>query len=158
MSLLKQKFLLDLGHTPPPILQKGTFFTLSLTLTLQIVSLFRIFCNFLEQSDEYLTRKTFCISSDTIAFLARVKLGIRARQVPLHLGYLHVVCWYLHKPESHQQSLNNIQGEKTSLQNLSETPCNSCRADRVKSTGPCRADRLRKTHEIVRWPQEKWLS
>ena len=53
----------------------------------------------------------------------------------------------------------NIQGvsEKTSLYNFSETPCNSCKADRVKSTGPCRADRLRKTHKIVRRPQEKWF-
>ena len=54
----------------------------------------------------------------------------------------------------------NVQGvsEKTSLQNFSETPCNSCRADRLKSTGPCRADRLRKTHKIFRRPQEKWFS
>ena len=46
-----------------------------------------------------------------------------------------------------------VQGasEKTS-------PYNSCRADRVKSTGPCRADGLRKTLRIVRRPQEKWFS
>ena len=47
---------------------------------------------------------------------------------------------------------------KTSLWNFSETPCNSCKADRVKLTGPCRADWLRKTHKIVRRPQEKWFS
>ena len=52
--------------------------------------------------------------------------------------------------------------EQTPLEIFPETPCNSCRAGWVKSTGPYtvsyRADRLRKTHKIVRRPQEKWFS